>query len=75
MALGERVYSINHFKTESIVELTWLPGTQGMTDQEFKEDLCVFAEAALQHRAKCLIIDMPSLWVDPPPRLVRGAMT
>ena len=69
MALGERVYSINHFKTESIVELTWLPGTQGMTD------LCVFAEAALQHRAKCLIIDMPSLWVDPPPRLVRGAMT
>src|SRR6516162_1264232 len=58
MALGERVYSINHFKTESIVELTWLPGTQGMTDQDFKEDLCVFAEAALQHRAKCLIIDM-----------------
>jgi len=38
MALGERVYSINHFKTESIVELTWLPGTQGMTDQDFKED-------------------------------------
>jgi hypothetical protein len=58
MALGERVYSINHFKTESIVELTWLPGTQGMTDQDFKEDLCVFAEAALQHRANCLIIDM-----------------
>ena len=58
MALGERVYSINHFKTESIVELTWLPGTQGMTGQDFKEDFCVFAEAALQHRAKCLIIDM-----------------
>jgi len=58
MALGERVYSISHFKTESIVELTWLPGTQGMTDQDFKEDLCVFAEGALQHRAKCLIIDM-----------------
>src|SRR5215467_14053441 len=58
MALGQRVYSINHFKTESIVELTWLPGTQGMTDHDFKEDLCVFAEAALQHRAKRLIIDM-----------------
>jgi len=58
MALGERVYSISYFKTESIVELTWLPGTQGMTDQDFKEDLCVFAEGALQHRAKCLIIDM-----------------
>jgi hypothetical protein len=58
MTLGERVYAINYFKTESIVELTWLPGTQGMTDQDFKEDLNVFAEAALQHRAKRLIIDM-----------------
>jgi hypothetical protein len=58
MTLGEHVYAINYFKTESIVELTWLPGTQGMTDQDFKEDLNVFAEAALQHRAKRLIIDM-----------------
>jgi hypothetical protein len=58
MTLGERVYAINYFKTESIVELTWLPGTQGMTDQDFKEDLNVFAEAALQHRVKRLIIDM-----------------
>jgi len=58
MTLSERVYSINYFKTESIVELTWLPGTQGMTDQDFKEGLNVFAEAALQHRAKNLIIDM-----------------
>ena len=40
MALGAGVYSINHFKTESLVELTWLPGTQGMTDQDFKERLC-----------------------------------
>jgi hypothetical protein len=58
MTLSERVYSINYFKTESIVELTWLSGTQGMTDQDFKEGLNVFAEAALQHRAKNLIIDM-----------------
>jgi hypothetical protein len=58
MAISERVYSLHHFRTESIVELTWLPGTQGMTDQDFKEDLNVFAEAALQHRAKNLIIDM-----------------
>jgi len=58
MTLSERVYSINYFKAESIVELTWLPGTQGMTDQDFKEGLNVFAEAALQHRAKNLIIDM-----------------
>ena len=58
MALTAGFYSINYFKTESIVELTWLPGTQGMSDQDFKEDLNVFAEAALQHRAKNLIIDM-----------------
>jgi hypothetical protein len=29
-----------------------------MTDQDFKEALCVFAEGALPHRAKRLIIDM-----------------
>ena len=69
MTLAERFYSINYFKTEGLVELTWLPrflakekrpgsGTREMTDQDFKEALCVFAEGALQHRAKRLIIDM-----------------
>jgi hypothetical protein len=29
-----------------------------LTDQDFKEDLIVFAEAALQHHASRLIIDM-----------------
>ena len=47
MALAERVYSISYFKTERFVELTWLPGTQQMTDQDFKEALCVFAESAV----------------------------
>ena len=58
MTLAEHFYSINYLKTERLVELTWLPGTQEMTDQDFKEALCVFAEGALQHRAKRLIIDM-----------------
>ena len=58
MTLAGGYYSINYFKPESLVELTWLPGTQDMTDQDFKESLCVFAEGALQHRAKRLIIDM-----------------
>jgi hypothetical protein len=58
MKLVGGYYSINYFKTESLVELTWLPGTQDMTDQDFKQSLCVFAEGALQHRAKRLIIDM-----------------
>ena len=54
MTLAGGYYSINYFKPESLVELTWLPGTQDMTDQDFKESLCVFAEGALQHRAKRL---------------------
>ena len=58
MTVAERFYSINYFKSERLVELTWLPGTQEMTDRDFKEALCVFAEGALQHRAKRLIIDM-----------------
>lgn len=58
MALTERIYSINYFKKEKLVELTWLPGTQQMTDQDFKEAVYVFAEGALQHRANRLIIDM-----------------
>jgi hypothetical protein len=45
MALSERFYSISYFKTERLVELTWLPGTQQMTDQDLKESLCIFAEA------------------------------
>ena len=58
MTLAEHFYSINYFKLERLVELTWLPGTQEMTDQDFKEALVVSAEGALQHRAKRLIIDM-----------------
>jgi hypothetical protein len=58
MALIQGIYSINYFKTEKLVELTWLPGTQQMTDQDFKEAVYVFAEGALQHRANRLIIDM-----------------
>src|SRR5215831_13099544 len=73
MTLSERVYSINYFKAESIVELTWLPGTQGMTDQDFKEGLNVFAEAAIARKTSSSIC--VSLWVDHPPRSALGAMT
>jgi hypothetical protein len=65
MTLAEHFYSINYFKTERLVELTWLPGTQEMTNQDFKEALCVFAEGALQHRAKRLIIDMRQFMSQP----------
>jgi hypothetical protein len=65
MALAEPVYSISYFKTERLAELTWLPGTQQMTDQDFKEALLVFAEGALQHRAERLVIDMRQFMARP----------
>jgi len=58
MTLTEPLYSIAYYKSEQLVELTWLPGTQNMTDQDFREVLEVFAEGALQHRAPRLIIDV-----------------
>jgi hypothetical protein len=58
MTLTEPRYSISYYKTEQFVELTWPPGTQKMTDQDFKEVLEVFAEGVLQHRARRLLIDV-----------------
>jgi hypothetical protein len=58
MTLTEPLYSIGYYKIEQLVELTWLPGTQMMTDQDFKAALEVFAESALQHRARRLLIDV-----------------
>ena len=58
MDLRDALYSIDYYKTERIVQLTWLPGTQQLADQDFREALSVFAEGALQHRAERLIIDM-----------------
>jgi hypothetical protein len=52
------MYSIRYHKPEKFVCLVWLPGTAGMTDQDFKEALEVFAEGALQHRAERLMIDV-----------------
>jgi hypothetical protein len=52
------MYSITYNKSEKLVRLTWLAGTVGMTDQDFKETLEVFAESALQHHAQRLMIDV-----------------
>jgi len=54
----EPMYSITYHKPERLVRLTWLAGTAGMTDQDFKETLETFAESALQHRAQRLLIDV-----------------
>jgi len=55
---SRQMYSISYHKAERLVRLTWLAGTAGMTDQDFKETLEAFAESALQHRAQRLIIDV-----------------
>jgi len=55
---SRQMYSISYHKAERLVRLTWLEGTAGMTDQDFKETLEAFAESALQHRAQRLIIDV-----------------
>ena len=52
------MYTISYHKPEKLVRLTWLGGTQGMTDQDFRETLEAFAESALQHRAQRLVIDV-----------------
>jgi len=56
--LSQPQYALGFYKPEGIVELTWLPGTEQMDDEDFKAALEVFAEAALQHRPPRLIIDM-----------------
>jgi len=58
MILRDALYSIDYYKTERLVQLTWLPGTQQLTDQDFREALSVFAEGAIQHHAERLIIDV-----------------
>ena len=55
---GAPMYSITYNKPANLVRLTWLAGTAGMVDQDFKETLEVFAESALQHNAQRLIIDV-----------------
>lgn len=56
--LSQPMYSISYYKAENFVRLTWLAGTEGMTDENFKETLEVFAESALQHHANRLMIDV-----------------
>ena len=56
--LTDAMYSLSYHKRDKFLRLTWLSGTEGMTDQDFKESLEVFAEGALQHHASRLMVDM-----------------
>jgi len=48
MTLAEHFYSINYFKPERLVELTWLPGTQTRTSRK----PCVSLQKALSNIAR-----------------------
>ena len=63
------MYSMTYHKPERLVRLTWLAGTAGMTDQDFKETLETFAESALQHSARRLIIDVREFKHRPSPEI------
>lgn len=58
MIPSEPMYAISYHRPEKFARLTWLAGTEGMTDQDFKETLEVFSESALQHGAERLMIDV-----------------
>jgi hypothetical protein len=58
MVHSKPMYSISYHKPEKFARLTWLAGTEGMTDKDFKEVLEVFAESALQHSTERLMIDV-----------------
>lgn len=63
------MYSMTYHKPQRLVRLTWLAGTAGMTDQDFKETLETFAESALQHKARGLLIDVREFKHRPSPEI------
>ena len=63
------IYSMTYHKPERLVRLTWLAGTAGMTDQDFKETVETFAESALQHKARGLLIDVREFKHRPSPEI------
>jgi len=67
MSYSKPQYSITYRGPEKLVELTWLAETQSMTDQDFKDGILAFAECALQHSARRLIIDMREFRYRPSP--------
>jgi hypothetical protein len=56
--IKDPMYSMIYHKPEYLVRLKWLAGTAKMTDDDFKETLEAFADTALRHSAKGLLIDV-----------------
>jgi hypothetical protein len=58
MKTTDPMYSMTWHKPDKLLRLTWLGGTEGMTDEDFRETLEVFADSAMQHKATRLVIDV-----------------
>jgi len=71
MSVTKPMYSITWHKPEALLYLTWLEGTEGMTDEDFRETLEVFADSAIQHRAALLVIDVRQFRYRPSPELLK----
>jgi len=56
--MSNPMYSITWHKPEKLLRLIWLEGTEGMTDDDFREVLEVFADGAIYHKATRLVIDV-----------------
>jgi hypothetical protein len=71
MNVTKPMYSITWHKPEKLLCLTWLEGTQGMTDEDFRETLEVFADSAIQHKAERLVIDVRQFRHRPSPEVLK----
>jgi hypothetical protein len=58
MKMTKPMYTITWQKAEKLLRLTWLEGTEGMTDEDFRQTLDVFADGAIHHGATGLLIDV-----------------
>jgi hypothetical protein len=56
--MSKPMYSITWHMPEKLLRLTWLEGTEGMTDEDFRDVLEVFADGAIYHKATRLVIDV-----------------
>lgn len=71
MELSEPLHAISWHKPERLLILTWLEGTDGMDDEDFRDTLESFADAAIHHRAQRLIIDVREFQHRPSPEILQ----
>jgi hypothetical protein len=64
------LYSITWHRPEKLLRLTWLEGTAGMNDEDFRDTLEVLADASIRHGAERLIIDVRQFKHRPPPEIL-----